>query len=79
MSRPCTICSLPDQRRRKLERLLMTQNNTQASLASGHSRFALGRHRKHMSAAMSAAYSVAEDLAGALCCPLFQVYVVRRD
>ena len=37
----------------------MTQNNTQASLASGHSRFALGRHRKHMSAAMSAAYSVA--------------------
>ncbi len=45
MSRPCTICSLPDQRRRKLERMLLTQNNTQVSLASGHSRFALGRHR----------------------------------
>jgi hypothetical protein len=58
MSRPCTICALPDQRRRKVERMLMTQNNTQASLASGHSRFALGRHRKHMSAAMAAAYSV---------------------
>src|SRR5450759_2462175 len=58
MSRPCTICSLPDQRRRKLERALMTQNNTQVSLASGHSRFALGRHRKHMSAAIAAAYSV---------------------
>jgi hypothetical protein len=59
MSRPCTICSLPDQCRRKLERILLTQNNTQASLASGHSRFALGRHRKHMSAAIAAAYSAA--------------------
>jgi hypothetical protein len=59
MSRPCTIRSLPDARRRKRERMLMTQNKTQASLASGHSRFALGRHRKHMSAAMAAAYSVA--------------------
>jgi hypothetical protein len=59
MSRPCTICSLPDQRRRKLERVLMTQNNTQVSLATGHSRFVLGRHRKHMSAAMAAAYSAA--------------------
>ena len=59
MSRPCTICSLPDQQRRKVERMLMTQNNTQVSLTSGHSRFALGRHRKHMSAAIAAAYSVA--------------------
>ena len=59
MSRPCTICSLPDQNRRRLERQLITENNTQASLASGHSRFALGRHRKHMSAAIAAAYSVA--------------------
>jgi hypothetical protein len=39
--------------------MLMTQNNTQVSLTSGHSRFALGRHRKHMSAAIAAAYSVA--------------------
>jgi hypothetical protein len=39
--------------------MLMTQNNTQASLVSGHSRFALGRHRKHMTAAIAAAYSVA--------------------
>src|SRR5690242_17486405 len=58
MSRPCTICALPDQHRRKVERMLMTQNNTQASLACGHSRFALGRHRKHMSAALAPAYSV---------------------
>src|SRR5450759_1206554 len=59
MSRPCTICSLPDQRRRKLERQLMTENNTAVSVATGLSRFALGRHRKHMGAAMAAAYFAA--------------------
>jgi len=59
MSRPCTICSLPDQRRRKLERQLMTENNTTVATASGLSRFALARHRKHMNAAMSAAYFAA--------------------
>jgi hypothetical protein len=45
---------LKPQLARKLERMLMTQNNAQVSLASGHSRFALGRHRKHMSAAIAA-------------------------
>jgi hypothetical protein len=60
MSRPCTICTLPDAGRRKIERLLMTNhNNTAVAQVSGHSRFALGRHRKHMNAAMAAAYSVA--------------------
>jgi hypothetical protein len=59
MSRPCTICSLPDQRRRKLERQLMTENNTAVAAAGGLSRFALARHRKHMNAAMAAAYFAA--------------------
>jgi hypothetical protein len=59
MSRPCTICSLSDQRRRKLERQLMAENNTAVATASGLSRFALARHRKHMNAAMAAAYFAA--------------------
>jgi hypothetical protein len=59
MSRPCTICSLPDQRRRKVERQLMAENNTAVSVATGLSRFALARHRKHMGAAMAAAYFAA--------------------
>ncbi len=59
MSRPCTICSLPDQRRRTVERQLMAENNTAVSVATGLSRFALARHRKHMGAAMAAAYFAA--------------------
>jgi hypothetical protein len=37
----------------------MTENNTAVSAASGLSRFALARHRKHMHAAMAAAYFAA--------------------
>jgi hypothetical protein len=42
-----------------LERQLMTENNTAVATATGFSRFALARHRKHMSAAMAAAYFAA--------------------
>jgi hypothetical protein len=39
--------------------LAMSESNTAVSAATGLSRFALSRHRKHMSAAIAAAYSVA--------------------